>query len=193
MQKWIILIIVCLILILGIFIISNVSIETEYTPETEIEEVELRKTIVTLYFKDRNSGEVVKETQLIDSKILLNEPYKELVNLLIKGPQNSNNERLIPENTQILDCSFENGCVTINFSKELENENMDQATREKIYTTLYNTLKELREVNHVKILIENEQKQEYLDIESQYFVEDNNSENEISENMVSQNIVQNTL
>lgn len=187
MQKWIILIIVCIILVLGIFIITNVSIETEYTPETEIEDVELRKTIVTLYFKDKNSGEIVKETQLIDSKTLLKEPYKELVSLLLKGPQNNNNERILPENVQILDCSFENGCVTINFSKELESENMDQDTRDKIYTTLYNTLKELREVNHIKVLIENEQKQEYLDIESKYFVEDTTSENEVSENAISQN------
>lgn len=171
MQKWIIFIVVCLILILGVVIVSNVSIETEYTPETEIEDTELRKTIITLYFEDKNTNEIVKETQLIDSKELLNEPYKELINLLIKGPQNTNNDRVLPENVQVLDCNFEDGCVTINFSKELEYENITQEDRDDIYTTIYNTLKELKEVNSIKIMIEGEQKQEYLDVESKYFVE----------------------
>ena len=41
MQKWIILIVVCVILIIGTVIILNVDIETEYVPETEIEEMSL--------------------------------------------------------------------------------------------------------------------------------------------------------
>lgn len=191
MQKWIILIVICIILILGIIIICNVSVETEYTPETEIEEVELRKTIIALYFKDKNSGDIVKETQLIDSKTLLKDPYKELVDLLLNGPQNTNNERIIPENTQILDCKFENGCVTINFSKDIENENITQDTREKIYVTIYNTLKELKEVDYIKILVENEEKKEYLDIEEKYFVRNVSEENKINEN--NENTMLNTI
>ena len=50
MQKWIILFVIFIILILTTIIVLNVDIETEYTPETEIEETELRKTIITLYF-----------------------------------------------------------------------------------------------------------------------------------------------
>ena len=165
MQKWIILIVVCIILVLGIIIVSNISIETEYTPETEIEEVELRKTIVTLYFKDKESGELIKETQMIDCKDLLKDPYVALVKLLLNGPQNSNYERVIPDNVTILDTNFENGCVTINFSKELENDNIEQDTKEKIYTYISKTLSELKEVNSIKILIEGEEKEEYLNIE----------------------------
>ena len=93
MQKWIILIVVFIIIVLSIFIISNVSVETEYTPETEIEDVELRKTIVTLYFKNKETGEMAKETRLIDSKDLLKNPYEELLNLLMQGPENSNYEK----------------------------------------------------------------------------------------------------
>ncbi len=188
MQKWIILIVVCIILILGVVVVCNVSIETEYTPETEIEETELRKTIVTLYFTDKNTKEIVKETQLIDSKLLLKEPYREMINLLLKGPQNSNNEKVFPENVQILDCSFENGCVTVNFDQNIEPEGITQERREAIYTTIYNTLKELREVNKIKILVCGEEKQDYLDIESKYFLDDSSTENKTSENVVSENI-----
>ena len=68
MQKWIILTIILLIGIIGGFIVMNVSIETEYVPESEFEESELRKTIVSLYFKDKNSNQIIKETKMIDSK-----------------------------------------------------------------------------------------------------------------------------
>ena len=71
MQKWIILVVVCVILILGTIIMMNVDIETEYVPETEIEDIELRKTIVTLYFNNTQTSELAKETRLIDSKELL--------------------------------------------------------------------------------------------------------------------------
>lgn len=180
MQKWIILIVVCIILVLGIVIVSNVSIETEYTPETEIEEVELRKTIVTLYFKDKESGELVKETQMIDSKELLKDPYGALIKLLLNGPQNSNYEKIIPENVTILDTNFENGCVTINFSKELENENIGQDIKEKIYTSINQTLRELKEVNSIRILIEGEEKEDYINMQLQNSNETTNSGNSIN-------------
>lgn len=192
MQKWIILIVVCIILVLGILVVSNISIETEYTPETEIEEVELRKTIVTLYFKDKESGDIIKETQMIDSKDLLKNPYEVLVKLLLSGPQNSNYEKIIPDNVTILDTNFDNGCVTINFSKELENENIGQDVKEKIYTSISKTLKELKEVNSIRILIEGEEKEDYMNIRLNNSSEISNNENVIGnvDNSTVENIVE---
>ena len=66
MQKWIILFVIFIILILTTIIVLNVDIETEYTPETEIEETELRKTIITLYFINKDTKEMVKESRLIE-------------------------------------------------------------------------------------------------------------------------------
>lgn len=154
MQKWIILIVVTIIIIIGIFVALNVSVETEYIPETEIEEVELRKTIVTLYFKDKNSGELVEETRLIDSKILLREPYVELINLLLNGPENTNYTKIIPDGVSILECKYEGGCVVINFSKELNNANLEEKDKENLKTSILNTLTQLTEVNNVKILVD---------------------------------------
>lgn len=156
MQKWIILIVVAIIVIIGIFIALNVSIETEYVPETEIEEVELRKTIVTLYFKDKTSGDLTKETRLIDSKLLLREPYAELVKLLLTGPENTNNEKLIPEGVTLIDCKIEGNCVIVNFSKELKDCNLDDNAKMNLKQSILNTLTELTEVNDVRILVEGE-------------------------------------
>ena len=109
MQKWIILIIVGLIAILGVVIILNIDVETEYIPESEVEETEFRNTIITLYFVDKENGTLSKENKLIDSKELLKNPYKTIVEKLMLGPENEKNENVISVNTKILDIKFENG------------------------------------------------------------------------------------
>jgi uncharacterized alpha/beta hydrolase family protein len=76
MQKWIIIIIIGVITMLGAFIVLNVDVETEYIPESEVEESQLRNTIVTLYYIDKETGDLAKENRLIDSKDLLKNPYK---------------------------------------------------------------------------------------------------------------------
>lgn len=153
MQKWIIVIIIGLITILGVFIILNVDIETEYVPESEVEEVELRNTIITLYYKDKESGNLSKENRLIDSKELLRNPYKALIELLILGPENEMNESVISKNAKVLNVEFEKGTVIINFSKEFTEESQ----KDKLQTSkdaIYQTLTELTEVTDIKILVE---------------------------------------
>lgn len=156
MQKWIILIVICIILILGVIVVLNIDIETEYVPETEVEETELRKTIITLYFYNKENREIAKETRLVDSKVLLKDPYNELVSMLLKGPENPNYEKIIPENTKILELKFENGCVTINFSKEFK-ENCDEKQIQDSIDSISRTLKELTEVTEINILVEGEE------------------------------------
>lgn len=153
MQKWIILIVIAMIAIIGVFIVMNVSVETEYIPESEVEETELRKTIVSLYFKDKTTGELVKETRMIDSKELLKNPYNALVKMLIDGPGNTNYEKAIPEETSIIDITFESGCVIINFSKEFS-ENIETTKLQTNINSIYQTLRELTEVTSIKILVE---------------------------------------
>ena len=54
-KKIIIGVAILLIICLGVFIYFNVGIETEYTPETEIDEEEYRNTVVSLYFQNKES------------------------------------------------------------------------------------------------------------------------------------------
>lgn len=163
MQKWIILIVVFFIIFLGIFIVCNINIETEYIPEAEIADTELRKTIVTLYFKDKISGEIVKESKLIDSKELLYNPYKKMVELLIEGPQNDNFERIIPENTKILEASLDKGILCLNLSSELFNDSNGSEQINEAIKSIVNTVTQLIEVNGVKILLNNEESSRFLD------------------------------
>ncbi len=163
MQKWIILFVIFIILILTTVIVLNVDIETEYTPETEIEETELRKTIITLYFLDKNTNELVKESRLVDSKILIIKPYEEVINMLISGPENGNYERIIPENVRILETNLEGDCLVINFSNEISESIADENTKVKITESIYQSLKEFTEINSIKILVEGQEIQENSD------------------------------
>lgn len=157
MQKWIILGVIFMILILTTVIVLNVDIETEYTPETEIEETELRKTILTLYFLDKNTGELAKESRLVDSKVLIIKPYEEVLNMLINGPENSNYERVIPENVKIIETKLEADCLVINFSNEILDSMADESKKVKITESIYQSLKEFTEINSIKILVENQE------------------------------------
>lgn len=150
MQKWIILGTIILIVIIGIVVVTNIDIETEYIPESEIEEVELRKTIVSLYFLDRETGGIAKETRLIDSKELLKNPYEKLIDMLLEGPKDNNLEKVLPENVKVLNSKYENGCVTINFSSEF----LEINDKHKIMEAIEKTLTELTEVTNIKILVE---------------------------------------
>ena len=71
-KKIIIAVIILLVILLGVFIYLNVGIETEYTPETEIDEQECRNTVVSLYFQNKqtkdNSKELEKEKKYLDKK-----------------------------------------------------------------------------------------------------------------------------
>lgn len=153
MQKWIIFIIVLIITVIGVFIVFNFEVETEYIPESEIEENEMRNTIISLYFIDKTNGEIVKENRMIDSKELLKNPYKTLVEILLKGPENPNYEKVTPDNTKLIDLKFENGVIFINFSKEFK-ENIDNEKIQKNKTAILKTLTQLTEVMEVKILVE---------------------------------------
>ena len=159
--------VLAIIVVLLFYIVKNFnstdkSITQEITPEEEISENQLRETIVTLYFLDKSSNTLKSEGKLIDSASLIQNPYKELVNLLIQGPKSQNLARVFPENTQILDAYIENNRVTLDFSEELLNfENEDQ--KYNIINSVLNTLAQLNEVNSIKFLINNETNDAFSD------------------------------
>ena len=95
------------ILWIGLILIKNHknsknNIIKEYTPEQEISEEQLRTTNIVLYFYDEEAKDLGTEIRQIDSKKLLNNPEKQLIEYLIAGPENNNLKNLIPENTKII-------------------------------------------------------------------------------------------
>ena len=165
------LITIILIILLSIFIYKNISIEKEkedeyqnYTPQEEISEEQARQTKIALYFENSETGELEAETRLIDANKLIKNPEKEIINLLINGPQSSNLKKLIPEGTVIHDINIKNSCAEINMSNEFL-EMGDEKNKLKIINSIVNTLTNLKEINSVKFLINGEINNKIPDID----------------------------
>ena len=165
MKKKILIIIGVMFVVLGICIaiilnnteetITNVS---EYIPEIEISDDELRKTIITLYFRNGNTNELSTEARLIDSKELLRDTYNVLIKMLINGPKDNNLECLIPKDTKIIGTKLKGDCLVVDFSKEfLTVDKSDSVKVSNLIYSIVNTLTELKEIAKVKFLIEGEE------------------------------------
>ena len=136
----------------------------EYTPEEEITEEQYRQTIVSLYFADKETGELLPEARMIDIKEIINDPYNVLMNMLIEGPKNEKFAKVIPDGTKVLSINKEGDTLTIDFSSEFLNydKNADIAKNNLIYS-IVNTMTELTEINHVKFLVNGEVNSDFSD------------------------------
>ena len=168
-KKIIAVITLILIIIAGIFIYNNISIENtndkyeDYTPEEEISDEQMRQTKVILFFANAETGELESETKIVDANLLIKEPYKEIMNWLIKGPQSSNLKKLIPEGTAMHDIKVEKSCAIINLSNEFLNYETDE-NKLKIINSIVNTLTNLKEINSIKFLINGEENENLSEI-----------------------------
>lgn len=160
----------CLVIIGGYFGIryvknreENTEVE-EYVPEEEITEEQYRQTIVSLFFANKETGELTPEARMIDIKEIMNEPYKVLMNMLIEGPKNEKFAKVIPDGTKVLNINKEGDTLTIDVSSEFLNydKNSDIAKNNLIYS-IVNTMTELTEINHVKFLINGEVNSDFAD------------------------------
>ena len=162
-------IILILIIIGGIFIFNNISIENEtnefqdYTPQEEISEEQMRQTKVVLFFENIETGELESEIKIVDANILINEPYKEIINWLIKGPQSSNLKKIIPEGTALHNVEIDKSCAIINFSNEFLNYETEE-NKFKIINSIVNSLTNLKEIDSVKFLINGEVNEKIAEI-----------------------------
>lgn len=139
---------------------KNEEIVNEYTPEVEISDDELRKTIVTLYFENVENNSIGSEARFIDSKELLRDPYTTLVGMLINGPKDSKLKSIIPTGTKVMGAVLNGNCVTINLSDDfIKNAPEDVNQKSDMIYSIINTLTELKEVEEVKFLINGEEVQ----------------------------------
>lgn len=161
-----------IILIGGYFAIQFVrnkeekeTIAEEYIPQEEIAEEQVRQTIVSLYFPSKDTDELNPEARLIDIKEIINNPYEKLITLLIEGPKNDKNRKIIPVNTKLNKSYLEADCVVLDFSAEFLNYSKENdKEKSNMINSIVNTLTELREINQVKILIDGNENSEFNEI-----------------------------
>ena len=154
-----ILIILILLSLVGYFVLQYIEKQkvndfVEYTPQEEISDEQFRQTIVSVYFKNKETNQIMPEARLIDVKTLISNPYYTLVKLLMEGPKNEKLQKLIPEGTNLNKVEIQGDMVVIDFSEEFV-KNHIAGVEEKNLTiySIVDTLTELMEVNSVKFLI----------------------------------------
>ena len=158
MKKKIIITII-VIIIFSILIIGSISTEidknvdniTEIQPEEEISDEEMRQTNINLYFEDSISKVLVKEERKIDSKNLIDNPYKIVLEMLIKGPESETMNNPIPDGTKLNNAKYEKGILYVDLSSEFLNSNGTNS----IYS-IVNTMTEFTEINGIKFTIDGE-------------------------------------
>lgn len=162
-----------ILLIGGFFAIRYVknkekeTVVEEYVPEEEITEEQVRQTIVSLYFPNKETNELNPEARLIDIKEIMNNAQEKLIALLVEGPKNEKNKKVIPEGTKLNKSYFEGDCVVLDFSSEFLNYNKeDEKAKENLMDCIVNTLTELTEVNKVKILVDGNENTEFNEVYS---------------------------
>lgn len=156
--------------IIGIYILfKNIEVKKieneyqDYTPQEEISDVQSRQTKILLYFENIETKNLEAETQIIDANLLIENPYKKLIEFLIKGPQSTKLKKLIPDKTILNDVTVEKGCAIINFSTEFLNYENEE-NKLKIINSIVNTLTNLKEINSVSFLINGEKNENISEI-----------------------------
>ena len=141
---------------------ENVNEITEYVPEQEISEEQLRQTIVSLYFKNENG--LMPEARLVDVKELINNPYEKIINMLLEGPKNENLQKTIPETTKINKIERQGEILILDFSEEfISNHNGGEEQEKLTIKSILKTVTELTEINGIKIKINGEENKEFKD------------------------------
>ena len=166
----ILLFIILLILLCILFPLKNSFNEKisnnvlEYTPAQEFSDDEIRKTIISLYFKNKETNSLVAEAKCIDVKELYKDPYTYLINMLIAGPESEKLESAIPEGTKVNSCTLKGNTIYVDLSKEfIDNASSGINEESIIIYSIVNTLTELNEVTGVKILINGEENKSFND------------------------------
>lgn len=167
-KRVIAIIVFIIIIIMGFLIYKNVSIENkedeyqDYVPEEEISEEQMRQTKVVLYFANIETGELETEIKVVDANTLIKNPEKQIMELLIKGPQSSSLKKLIPDGTVLNDIKIEGSCAIINVSKEFLNYQNDEE-KYNIINSIVNSLTNLKEIDSIKFLINGEENENLLE------------------------------
>ncbi len=166
--KKIFIIVVCiLVLILGVIlwayfngdeeVINNTQ---EIVPQEEISDEQLRNTIISLYFINKETGKIEVENRMIDAKKLLINPYNELLNLWILGSENEKLQTYCSNEVKINNIELVGDCAVVDLSKNfIEGYNGKEGAELDTIYCIVNTLTELTEIDSVKILIDGQENQ----------------------------------
>ncbi|HZJ84389.1 MAG TPA: GerMN domain-containing protein [Syntrophomonadaceae bacterium] len=114
---------------------------------------------ITLYFSDDQAMYLIAEKRIIqiEENATDEQLIKNIVEKLIKGPENQTLIPTIPPETKLLTVEIENQLAKINFSQEIQTKHWGGSTGELMtVNSLVNSITELDTIEEVLILVEGE-------------------------------------
>jgi len=124
---------------------------TTEEPTTEETQEKPAEITIPIYFSDDQAQYMKGEYRTISN----DDPVKNAVNELFKGPNSANLYALIPEGTKLLNAEIKNNVAYVDFSTDILEGVAGGSTLQRfIIYTIVNTLTEIDEVDAVQILID---------------------------------------
>ncbi|NLW07850.1 MAG: GerMN domain-containing protein [Clostridia bacterium] len=116
---------------------------------------------VILYFGDKEAMYLLAEERELAKG---EEPLAEvIINELIKGPQQAEAVRTIPEGSKLLSLSVEEGVAYVNFSREFQTKHWGGSAGESMTVySVVNSLAELPDIEKVQFLLEGNKEESIL-------------------------------
>ncbi|MCD7845360.1 MAG: GerMN domain-containing protein [Oscillospiraceae bacterium] len=115
-----------------------------------------------LYFADGDGRYLISEYH----SLTLDEdtsPERYVIEELLRGPNNGELQRAIPEGTELISCQTADGVCTVNLSEEFYVNRPDTASGERLAVySIVNSLTSLSQVDSVVILVEGEALESYV-------------------------------
>jgi outer membrane lipoprotein-sorting protein len=141
-----------------VFIVSSRDISElgrileELAGEEIVQRAAPEEGTIELYFMKvtDTSFELDLETRSVDGRL----GARELLEELLKGPQDQSLSRIIPEETRLLDVRVENGIAYADFSAEITKGNFGAGTEGVLVSSIVWTLTQFEEIEAVQILVE---------------------------------------
>ena len=142
----------------AVFIISNREIPAlrhileEFAGEKIIKRAAPEKGTAELYFMEVTDTDfkLGREIRTVNREL----GPQELLEELLKGPQDMKLTRIIPESTKLLDLWVEDEIAYVNFSSDISDANYGSATEGVLLSSIVWTLTQLEEIEAVQILVE---------------------------------------
>ncbi len=137
-------------------IMDKDDIVYDTTPEVK------QQQYITLYFADKEGSVLVEETR----KITVNEKEKlemQAIKELLKGPEDKELNKTIPQETKILSVETKEGVCFVNLSQEFVSRHAGGTMGEQL--TIYsivNTLTSLEGIEKVQFLIEGQKNESFI-------------------------------
>ncbi len=134
--------------------VAGSKIDWDMAPEKaeEIEEIEEEEYILYYMEVTATSFQLGEEKRKFEST----PNPRELIDALLQGPEDDMLDRVIPEETELLEVKMENGQAYVDFSAEIAEVSYGSEVEAVLVNSLVQTLTQLEEVDTVQILVEGE-------------------------------------